>query len=436
MNQITNSVGKVDEGKTFVSISDSKQDEPSLKNEFAPLKSRGFKYENGAFRELSIEEVNDLKIPKEGISFSSVVGDFFQWLGDGVEYLIDRVVDGVTYLKKGISFILSVVDEGLKLVFTIAGKIFDFLLDTFIVAFKALNWLLNLIGIDLTAILRWLGHLFGWDQMWENHKRIAALFQQFMDYGVIAAESAVEYLKGYINHYLTGLGDKLKKEILPNIDPKYLKNNLSQTQKEGKDTTKDTEGSLNSGPGNFSFYHILNSIGSIFFGGGGDGSGPTEEGIFGKFYKDIIAPTFQVLEKDISRDIDDLIKLLTTDQSVGNVVNLLGDLVDTIIDPIRTIITGALDFSVDILKFFQTALTASANVPFIGSLYKLISTMMGDDRKFSVLNGLALLISIPLTLVLKISGKVPVLIFGNFQDGNIFDTVLGPAESLFPKKSI
>jgi hypothetical protein len=124
-------------------------------------------------------------------SFTEFAGDVWHGLESLPGLIIQGVEDATVKITDGISFVITKVGDGLEFVLTILDKPIRIVLRTFMEVFKAINFVLKLIGIDLTVvripilhqlyygnsnanqILRWLGHLLGWDHIWETHKIFA-----------------------------------------------------------------------------------------------------------------------------------------------------------------------------------------------------------------------------------------------------------------------
>jgi hypothetical protein len=91
-----------------------------------------------------------------------IAGDLLHFLEEAFSDALKAVEKGVVILADGASFVIHKLEDGLSLVLTLADKVFKIALKTLASVFKALNWILKLVGIDLGKILAWLGHLFGW----------------------------------------------------------------------------------------------------------------------------------------------------------------------------------------------------------------------------------------------------------------------------------
>ena len=85
-------------------------------------------------------------------SVADVFGDIWHFLESVFHDVIKVVEDGVIKLADGISFIISKADEGLQFLLNIGDKVIQFALDTLVKVYKAINFVLKLVGIDLDKV--------------------------------------------------------------------------------------------------------------------------------------------------------------------------------------------------------------------------------------------------------------------------------------------
>lgn len=83
---------------------------------------------------------------------SDAAGDVWNWLETSVSDIVDFVEDGIAVLKDGISFILEQVEDGLSFVLKLADKALRIILKTVGHIFKAICWVLKLVGIDVSKV--------------------------------------------------------------------------------------------------------------------------------------------------------------------------------------------------------------------------------------------------------------------------------------------
>lgn len=82
-------------------------------------------------------------------NFAGDVWHHLEQLGDDI---ITGLKDTAVYLADGISFIISKAGDVLQFVLTIGDKVLQIVLESFVLVFKALSWILSLVGIDLSAV--------------------------------------------------------------------------------------------------------------------------------------------------------------------------------------------------------------------------------------------------------------------------------------------
>jgi hypothetical protein len=102
--------------------------------------------------------LNTATMHLSAFSVGGAIGDAFGDVWHDVEQaveggaIINAIKDTGVFLTNGISFIIQKASEGLELVLTLVDKVVRIALNTLLHAFKALNFLFKLIGIDLTAV--------------------------------------------------------------------------------------------------------------------------------------------------------------------------------------------------------------------------------------------------------------------------------------------
>lgn len=376
------------------------------------------------------------------LSVGGALDDIEDWAGDALHWVetafsdgIKLVEKGVTYLKDGVSFVIRKVEEGLQFVLSIAGKVLTIALKTLGSVLKALNWVLKLVGIDLKKILAWLGHLFGWDDIWDTHKVIAAVMRDAVEYAVRKADTEIDHWRASVDDALNGVGDRIRGLVLsPQLAGASVRGTAA-AQRAGAPAGT----SLNSPPANFSLYQVQH--GGMLAGGAAvalPGSDP-----FSAFVNDVLTPAASALATALQRDLADLQRLWSDPSStLQSAVTLAADLVDTILQPIRAVIDGFLTLLQDALGALASLLTDPLDLPFLSSFYEWVTDLLGEEEDLTVTNAVALLIAIPVTVVSKAAtGHAPFAngTFGMDEPG-FFDRMLGapqpPAPSPAPARAL
>jgi hypothetical protein len=392
-------------GTTFVTVEDDTKHTGTLSVAQLPQNfALGMKLEGGVWQVHPTPQAATIAprgVIDEIVTFA---GDALHWLETAFTDGIKLIEQGVTYLNDGVSFVIKKVEDALVFVLNIADKVFNIALKTLGAVFKALNWILKLVGIDLTKILAWLGHLFGWDEIWKTHKVIAALMTSGLNY-------AVERVQADIEHWRAS-ADKLAEQFAQQIKNLVISPQLQKTSPKGTaqtDTQQHPEANFNTPPSNWLFYHMQH---------GGLLEGPLTAHAgndpFSQFINDIVVPTVSTIATDFEKDLTDLERIFTDSTvTIQDVATLFSDLVDTIIDPIKTVVTGLLQFFADLLGDLKNLLEDPLNIPLLSTFYSWVTELLGEEEDLSAINAVALLLAIPYTYLYEaIKGHAP------FADGS------------------
>jgi hypothetical protein len=331
-------------------------------------------------------------------SLDSVLGDILHFLDSAFEAGLKAIEKGVTVLADGTSFVLQHLEDGLSLVLTLAGKVVKLALTTLAAAFKALNWILKLIGIDLAKILAWLGHLLGWDDIWDTHKILASVMRNAVDYAVNCAQTEVESWRGALHTQLSGVGDRLKKLVLPEA--------LATLKPKAAYSAPTMGAAQNTPQVNFSSYHMQHS-GWLDGGAPAVGTGLAAGAVddFKDFLDKIVVPALGREFDDVTRLAQDLYKLVSDPQSaLPAIVSILADLVDLIVDPVAAVADGLLALLSKILEGVRSGLCDKIDIPFLGAFYEFVTDLLGEEEDFTVCNAVALLAAIPMVEGMKLMG--------------------------------
>ncbi|MDV7699266.1 hypothetical protein N6B72_20285 [Chryseobacterium soli] len=380
----THKTGQVKDGDLFVSVTDKGVKESGKLN-LSHLPDNfmiGMKLSDGIWQ----PHTESIGLMKNSVfdDILTFAGDAFQWLENAFVDGIKLIEKGVTYLKDGVNFVISKVGDVLHFVLTIADKVLTIVLDTMVTVFKAINWVLQLIGIDLQAILRWLGHLLGLDDIWETHKVIAALMTNAVSYGTVLVENGLDQLEAFLSKTLNDAENLVLNQVLP---AGISTQSLSQSN--------SLDNPLNSSAGNWIFSQIANN--GLFNGGS---AGSVSHNPFEQFANDVITPTVSALITDLENTFKDFTGLLAG--NVDDAFKMIRDLIKMIIDPIKTIILGIIKFLKELTGDLQAALTGSLDIPFLSTMYKYFTALLGEKEDLTIVNAISFIIAIPYTYISKI----------------------------------
>jgi len=123
---------------------------------------------------------------------------------------------------------------------------------------------------------------------------------------------------------------------------------------------------------------------------------------FENFYDDILKPIFDSFENSVATIGGDIINLFSQSNSISVeaiLQKLVADIVIAFLDPIKTLSSGLIKLGADIITEMQDYLNCEIDIPVIGALYRFIS----GGSSLTILDGLALLIAIPTTLLYKVA---------------------------------
>ena len=256
-----------------------------------------------------------------GTPIKDVAGDVFEYLKhviDDVEHLV------VTVLKDAVEFVITIGDE-----------IRRFVADNFPALYRALTWLFEKLKVAFEALIRWLGHLFGWDDIWRTHKVLAALLTNVIDYGVRQADAEIDQWKSAVSQML----DTAKEQVKEALDTLVLPADVRDLQPRQQARKAQEPGARLEAPAaGWSTYHLQHS-GILPPAPTGSGGTPGGDPL-SQFFTDVVEPTITALWTHLEDDIEDLQRLLNGSPTVADVVAFISDLVDTIFDPLKTLIVG------------------------------------------------------------------------------------------------
>ncbi|MCA0350651.1 MAG: hypothetical protein LCH85_01525 [Chloroflexi bacterium] len=348
------------------------------------------------------------------------IGDAFGDIWHEIEHFfvagIDKIEQGITYLSNGVSFLIKEAEQGLNFILKVADKVYNIVLDSIASIYKVLSWIFQLIKVGIETLIKWLGFLFGWDDIWHTHKVLARIISQGVDYGINRMESEIDDWTNSINTTF----DQLNQQIHATLVPSSLQLTTPNAITNNKNNDQQTQ-LFQSPGGNWSAYQLqhsgmLNGLGSNL-----------QHDPFLQFLNDVVIPTSQQLYAALENDFDDLKQIITGGVTIADTLKLFADLATTIIEPIKTMVIGLLKFVVDLAKDIQHALVDDLDIPLLSDLYKWVTGLFGEAEDFSVVNGICLLLAIPVTIIYKASvGSAPFTDQSRvLDDPNLFNTIMG-----------
>ncbi|KAK3672969.1 hypothetical protein LTR78_007079 [Recurvomyces mirabilis] len=363
-----------------------------------------------------------LSVHRDSAVLGSFFGDFWHWIENFADDIVSNIENGVVKLIDGTTFIIHKVEEGLEFVLVLADKTLRIALSTLGAVFKALNWILKLVGIDLAKILAWLGHLLGWDRIWATHQMISGIGKNFLDFAKTNGPTYIELARRSAKSFFAEIDLDVKNAILP----ASVKNDSPDVAANSTDQGPDTRSMATSPPANYATYHLQHSatsanqdqkIGNVSTNGTVQTNGEMlTDDPFTQFYNDVLQPAFDVISEKLGKTSDDLLKLIT-DMSLDNLRILLADVADALISVMATVVDGFLHFAEDILKDIIGLLEEELDIPVIGALWDFMCELFGSSEPFTVMNASAFLLAIPAVTVVKLAtGTTPDQFNNGFDD--------------------
>ncbi|KAJ6113507.1 hypothetical protein N7523_006824 [Penicillium sp. IBT 18751x] len=344
---------------------------------------------------------------------TDIAGDVWHHLEELGGEIISAVENAPIVLSEGINFIISKAQGVLQFILTIGDKVVSIALKSFLLVFKALNYILKLVGIDISKLLAWLGHLLGWDHIWNTHKMIASTLTNFLDFAEANSAKYIDMARVASKSVADTLEKSLKAIILPdNLKTQTPAATASQAN------SKDESTAWNSPQSNFAAYHFMHSAS----GGASPAKNaalPTVKAVSSpgnpvtQIFDDVLKPIADVLISKIGTDAGDVLALVRN-HTMDDLRQLAFDVSDTIISVFATLVDGLLKLIEDVIGEFKGLLETEWNLPIISDLYELVSELLGDGEKFSIVNGISFLVAIPIVVVTEIAG------IGSLEQHNTF----------------
>lgn len=321
-----------------------------------------------------------------------IAGDVWHHLEQIGGTIAGGIKDGLVKLDNGISFVISHVDDALSFVLKLADKVVTIALKTLGLIFKALNYVFKLVGIDISKLLRWLGHLIGWDEVWDTHKVIASYIRNGVDFATNHGIQYLELAKSSIDAAFDGFEDRVRAVMLPQTT---ADNTLPATKSVAP---SQQSADMNSPQMNFAAYH-LNQGQAQATDSEPDQSKPSLS--LSALYDQFLEPMTSTLLKKMGATGEDVLHLLLHG-STDDLKRVLFDAIDTMIAVVKQFLDSALDLAKDMLGTLDDVLNSDLAVPVIGPIYEFVTMLFGDEESFSVINGVSFLIAIPVTIAMKI----------------------------------
>ncbi len=337
----------------------------------------------------------------DGSAASSMLGS----LGDTIDAAAGDVLHWIENAGAAVeSFFIEGVEDAWRFVVQIAGEVFEFVLDALEHVASALNWVLkNVLGIDLAAIIQWLGFLFDWDDIKLTHKVLVNMANHSVDFGEAAlAALATKVTNGF---------EWLKQQVATMEPPGHANDQVRSTGANQQSSLSATQsrfvGAAHTDPSaDWGRYHMVH-------GGGLDMTPPRQQPTdpMTAFYTDIIEPTIASMMETFQNIGSDISAGFNGDMTVAQMFQALGaDALIGVLDALEKVVVGIIEFIEDLVEMLRQGANAVIDVPFFSALYREIA-----DADLTILDLIALIVAIPATIGYKLlTGEAP---FATGTDG-------------------
>jgi hypothetical protein len=308
-----------------------------------------------------------------GMDFAIAAGDFFNWLKNAF-----RDVD---------SFIVQEAEGVYHFLATIAGKVYDVLLDCVSAVVHAVEFVFNRIKVFFDDLIKWLGFLFEWKDILVTHKVLKKVLK-------VCAANAINQILN-LEQDVKKAFDGIEKRIdawaqIPSVP----------------DTVGGYQSKSSSAPGygspqsNWALHHTKGNAASATT----NYSTPTPD--TSKFHqifddlKGMVDTEIDDIKTAITRiktDVIDPIASLTAAEAMKKIAAII---LDAILTTAENVIVTSLDLIRIVVEGIIDLLDAPIQIPILSKIYKEVA---GDDLSF--LDLVCLITAIPVTVIYKIAAK-------------------------------
>lgn len=282
---------------------------------------------------------------------------------------------------------------------------------------NALSWVFEKILEIVETVIEWIGFIFNWGDIQATHRSIVALTNSALDAWAERALLAPDVIEAYIDglsNVIKGQGNKPLPGALGSapadndtVDSSRSKNSATDSTKVKWSQYQCTHG------GAFKGSVVHND--SVKAGGGTP---------FVEFWTDVVAPLIDAFGKvahDIGASIFEIFNPLSSITPEQVLKKLGTELLLDLLEGIKKVGSGLAKLGASLLDDFKTAINYKITIPVFSALYK---TFISGGSDLTVLDGLALILAIPVTILSKlITGKTPPDLtnvnYADLVDGNV-----------------
>lgn len=308
--------------------------------------------------------------PAAGGPIAVAAEDFFEWakhVFEEIEHVVVQAVDGIYHFFA-----------------TIAGKVYDVLLDCINSVVHAVEFVFNKIKVFFDDLIKWLGFIFNWRDIVNTHKVIKNVLKQC----ALHAVAQIAPLENSVKSAFDGIEDKINSWTgLPAV---------TDTIGSYQSKSSATPGT-NSPQSNWAVHHTKANISRATT----HYSTPNpDRGAFEQVFGDLVGMIdteigdFKTAIETLKTQVIDPIATLTPIQVIEKIVAILADL---ILSTAENLIVTGLEIIGIVVEGIIGLLDAPISIPILSPIYKEISG--GDDLSFLDLT--CLIGAIPATIIYK-----------------------------------
>ncbi|MCB0703967.1 MAG: hypothetical protein KDC34_01600 [Saprospiraceae bacterium] len=356
----------------------------------------GMSFENGEVRFDPQEALGDSRMMHGPVTRRATWGqDVFSsmdaWVGDVWQHIKTMIND----IK---SFVIDVVDGVVNFIVEIGEEILRFVIKVANDVYRVLSLIFEKLKLAFEELIKWLGFLFNWEDILTTSRVMSNLAEKSLDF----ANYKIEGLEQVITDFF----EKQKETITNFIIPDDFKNkqliggaqSASDTHA-GDDPQVNEVGDFTQSPGgNFAAYQVIH--GGML---SGKGEEHAKKSPLESIFSDLLKPTFLSIRDSIEKLGHDLSVFFESgDIKVDKLLALIaGDFLVGILDVLEKIAVGILEVVKSVITLVKDLMTEEINIPFLTAFFNNIT----KGQKFSVLNGICLLLAVPTTVIYKILAK-------------------------------
>jgi hypothetical protein len=344
---------------------------------------------------------------------------------DAVPAIAGDVLESLSSgLEEAGGFLIQAAGESIEFIINLGDRVVKLTLDTVEQVLKAIDWLFQTIYVLLLDFLRWLGLLFNWDDILTTQRVFANVTNQTIN----MLESKIALAESEVDNFFAKLKQQAQQNLKPlpgdlgSLNLKELSRSVPASVTGAAKTALDF---MSGSPGgNFGAFQLLYS-GMLNMeakaGEAGDG--------LDDFIENVLTPAVENIPQAVFDIVESLQQSFTAGTLTVNdvIMAVAADAAIAMIDMLHVITVGLLKIAAALLEDFRAILNDEIDVPFLTALYE-----WATGGKFTLLNGVTLLFSIPTTTFYKLVANAAPFAEGTYgldTDGyeQLFKTLTGGA---------